>query len=36
MPSLEVLDVSSNLLQYLYGLQFSPLKDLKILMAADN
>lgn len=36
MPSLELLDVSSNLLQYLYGLQFSPLKDLKILMAADN
>jgi len=35
-PSLELLDVSNNSLQYLYGLQYSPLKELKILNASGN
>lgn len=33
LPALEYLDVSKNCLQYLYGLQYSPLKELKILHA---
>ena len=36
MPSLQFLDVSNNQLQYLYGLQYSPLKELKILHASNN
>lgn len=36
MPNLEFLDVSSNVLQYLYGLQYSPLKELKIFHASNN
>ena len=33
---LEFLDVQSNNLQYLYGLQTQVLKDLKILLCSDN
>ena len=36
MPNLEFFDVSSNQLQYLYGLQYSPLKELKIFHASNN
>ena len=36
MPGLELLDVTQNQLQYLYGLQYSPLKELKMLFAANN
>jgi len=36
LPGLELLDVSQNALQYLYGLQYSPLKELKMLVASDN
>jgi Leucine-rich repeat (LRR) protein len=36
LPGLEVLDVSYNNLHDLYGLQYSPLKDLKILNASNN
>ena len=36
MPNLEFLDVSSNQLQYLYGLQYTPLKELKIFHASNN
>lgn len=36
LPGLELLDVSQNTLQYLYGLQYSPLKELKMLFASDN
>jgi len=36
MPNLEFLDVSSNQLQYLYGLQYSSLKELKIFHASNN
>jgi len=36
MPALEFLDVSNNSLQYLYGLQYSPLKELKVLNASGN
>lgn len=34
--NLEYLDVSQNQLQYLYGLQTQPLKDLKVLLVGDN
>ena len=36
VPNLEFLDVSGNCLQYLYGLQFSPLKELRYFSAANN
>lgn len=34
--NLEFLDVSQNQLQYLYGLQTQPLKDLKVLLVGEN
>lgn len=36
VPNLEFLDVSGNCLQYLYGLQYSPLKELRYFSAANN
>jgi len=36
LPGLEVLDVSYNNLHDLYGLQYSHLKDLKILNVSNN
>jgi len=36
LTSLEVLDVSYNNLQDFYGLQFAPLRELKILNASNN
>jgi Leucine-rich repeat (LRR) protein len=36
LTGLEVLDVSFNNLHDLYGLQFAPIKDIKILNASNN
>lgn len=36
VQSIEVLDVSNNNLQYLYGLQVIQLKELKILLVSEN
>ena len=36
LPALEVLDISHNLLNDLYGIQYANLKNLKILNAASN
>jgi len=36
MPGLELLDVSYNQIYYLHGLQYSPLKELKMLFASNN
>lgn len=36
VPALEVLDISHNLLNDLYGIQYANLKHLKILNVANN
>ena len=36
MTGLEVLDISYNALTDLYGINFAPMKELKILNAANN